>query len=69
MLDARSGGNGRAEAADVTRWLEADEQRARERELAASTLQAERADALEETANDEQKALTALGLAPPSKAA
>lgn len=34
-----------------------------------ATKQAERADALEETANDEQKALTALGLAPPSKAA
>ncbi|MGI9363545.1 MAG: lipopolysaccharide assembly protein LapA domain-containing protein [Rhizobiaceae bacterium] len=31
--------------------------------------QAERADALEETPSDEQKALTALGLAPPSKAA
>lgn len=31
--------------------------------------QAERADALEETSSDEQKALNALGLAPPSKAA
>lgn len=31
--------------------------------------QAERADALEETPSDEQKALNALGLAPPSKAA
>ena len=31
--------------------------------------QAQRADALEETPSDEQKALNALGLAPPSKAA